>query len=239
MLRDRVDVRDGKDLTGYLLLMITRTNKTVILGITLILFTALLSFLIENGLLKEWSDAAVDASQRINPILVIVLCAVLPAFGFPITLVYLAAGLRFGSNWGFVVITGCTFFHIFLPYAITRRLLDHPLTRWMARSRHKLPVTSSTNGWFISLLAALFPGIPYFMRNYLLGLTRVPLRLILAVCWPIYALRSLIVIYAGDASHVWDSKKVIIVVVIYGMKLGICGWLVLKLKASLKQTPAF
>jgi uncharacterized membrane protein YdjX (TVP38/TMEM64 family) len=215
--------------------MTLRSRKCLILAASVILVGTSIIMLMNQGGLSDFADHATDLSEKIHPLFAIVLMAILPALGFPITPIYLAAGLRFGSTMGFLIMTACTFFHIFIPFVVTRKILKNSLGRWLTNSRHKLPPTTSTNAWFISLLAALFPGIPYFMRNYLLAMTEVPFKVALTVCWPIYALRSFLVIYAGDVSHDWTSGKITLFIIIYGVKLSICGWLVLRLKASLRQ----
>jgi uncharacterized membrane protein YdjX (TVP38/TMEM64 family) len=83
-------------------------------------------------------------------------------------------------------------------------------------------------------MASLVPGIPYFARNYLLALSGVPLWTYFWICLPIYVARSYLTIFLGDLSSDPDGQKLFLIVAVYALKLGICAYLIRRLRQRYK-----
>ena len=171
----------------------------------------------------EWID-------DLNPLAVLPLMAVLPIFGFPIALVYLVAGARFGPAWGGVVVAVVTTVHLLGTYLIAQSFLREPLRRFIEKRHAHLPQIPVDEQAAICVIAALVPGLPYVVRNYLLALAGVQLRYYLGVCLPIYVARSYVTILLGDMSNDPSSAKIAILIVVDVLKVGICALVIWRLR---------
>jgi uncharacterized membrane protein YdjX (TVP38/TMEM64 family) len=136
--------------------------------------------------------------SRLGPAIVIPLMALLPVAGFPIMIVYLVAGARFGPAVGGLVVAGVTSVHLLLSYAITRSFLRAPLQRFLARRHRHFPQVEADEHAAVALIATLVPGLPYAVRNYALALAGVRLAVYFWVCLPVYVARSYVTIFLGD-----------------------------------------
>ncbi|MBS0630304.1 MAG: hypothetical protein JSS11_00180 [Verrucomicrobia bacterium] len=165
-----------------------------------------------------------------DPVIAVILMALLPLMGFPISVVYLAIGARFGPVAGFPIVAGITAFHLGATYWITRSFLRKPLDRFIARRGYHLPEVQPGEEAAVGLLAALVPGLPYFVRNYLLALTDIRLRVIFGVCLPVYVARSYVTIMIGDLANDPRSGQFFLLAGVYVIKLGICAWIVWRLR---------
>lgn len=171
----------------------------------------------------EWIDA-------LNPLAVLPLMALLPIVGFPISVVYLVAGARFGPIWGGVVVTGVTVVHLLGTYLVARSFVREPLRRFIARRHAHLPEIPEDEQAAICVIAALVPGLPYVVRNYLLALSGVRLRYYLWVCLPIYVARSYVTILMGNLGNDPTRTKIIVLIMIDMLKVAICALVIWRLR---------
>ncbi len=192
----------------------------VVVGIVVLALTELIDW----PKVREWM-------QQLDHRLLLGLMAVLPLVGFSISLIYLVIGAVFGGPVGLIVVAGITAVHLLGSHWIGRGFLRKPLERWMGKRNYHLPELSSGEDASIALMAVLVPGPPYFVRNYLLAVSGIPLRIYFWVCWPVYVLRSCIVIFLGDFSNGLSTKRVVILASIFVIKVGICAFLLRRLRA--------
>lgn len=185
----------------------------------------------------DWS-AVNRAIAGFNSGLVILLMALLPLAGFPISLVYLMAGARFGPWLGIPVVILVTAVHLLGTYWIARSFLRGPLERLLARRDYRLPHIPEGEHGGVCLLAALVPGPPYFARNYLLALTDIPFRVYFWVCLVVYVVRSVVAIMIGDLASDPDKGQLLLLVGVYLLKLSICGYVVWRLRRAHKRRAA-
>jgi|GEM_PF-640188 len=182
-----------------------------------------------------WSHMQ-DQLAQLNPAIAILAMAVLPLFGFSVAVVYVVAGAKFGFWMGGLIITGITVVHLVASHAIARSFLRAPLQRLLARRKHHLPEFPPSESRSIALMASLVPGPPYFVRNYLLALTNIPLRTYFWICLPVYVVRSYVTLSLGDLSHDMSGEKLALLLAVYLVKLAICGYLLQRLRQRLKGT---
>lgn len=161
--------------------------------------------------------------EKLNPLAVVPLMAILPVAGFPIAVVYLVAGARFGPLWGGVVVSLVTAFHLLATHAVARSFLRKPIERFVHRRHKKLPAIPEDEQVAVAVIAALVPGLPYFVRNYLLALSGVRLRVYFWTCLPIYVARSYVTIMLGDLSGDPSRRGFLILVAFDVLKILICG----------------
>src|SRR5688572_3759995 len=198
------------------------------------LIAAVVVGIVALGLIWRYTDLTLtDLVQWIDAqsaLVMIPLMAILPIVGFPISVVYLVAGARFGPAWGGVVVAGITAVHLLGTYLIARSFLREPLRRFIERRHAHLPHIPEDEQAAVCVIAALIPGLPYVVRNYLLALAGVKLRYYLWVCLPIYVARSYVTILLGDMSNEPSRTKIIVLVVIDVLKIAICAFVIWRLR---------
>lgn len=178
----------------------------------------------------EINGRATAAIGKLSPAAILPLMALLPVVGFPIMFVYLIAGARFGPVMGGVVVAGVTAVHLIATYAIARSFLRAPLQRWIERRHRKLPQVPDDEAAGVALVAALAPGLPYVVRNYVLALAGVKFRVYFWVCLPVYVARSYVTIMLGDLSSDPSRNGLLIIVAIDVLKVAICAFVLWKLR---------
>jgi uncharacterized membrane protein YdjX (TVP38/TMEM64 family) len=190
--------------------------------------------LIGAGLVLRYTEltwtGVIEWIGALNPLAVLPLMAVLPIAGFPISVVYLVAGARFGPLWGGVVVAGVTLVHLLGTYLVARSFLRDPLRRFIERRHAHLPEIPDDEQAAICVIAALVPGLPYVVRNYLLALAGVRLRYYLWVCLPIYTARSYVTILMGDMGSDPTRTKIIVLIIIDVLKVAICALVIWRLR---------
>lgn len=179
---------------------------------------------------KAITAAITDWIGRLHAATVVPLMALLPVAGFPIAVVYLVAGARFGPAWGGVVVAVVTAFHLLATHAVARSFLRAPIERLVERKHQKLPEIPPDEQPAVAVVAALVPGLPYFVRNYLLALSGVRLRVYFWTCLPIYVARSYVTILLGDLGSDPSRRGLFILVGVDVLKVVICGAVIWWLK---------
>ena len=168
--------------------------------------------------------------ERVNPVLALPLMAVLPILGFPIAIVYLFAGARFGPLGGGLVVAAITAVHMLGTYLIANSFLRGPLQRFIEKRHKRLPAIPEDEQAAVCVIATLVPGLPYFVRNYLLALGGVKLKYFFTVCLPIYVARSYVTILLGDMGSDPSKKKLFILLGVDGLKIAICAYVIWRLR---------
>lgn len=186
------------------------------------------------GLVLRYTDLTLanvtDWIEELNPLAVIPLMALLPIAGFPISVVYLVAGAKFGPIWGGVVVAVATAAHLLGTYYVARSFLRAPLQRFIERRHTHLPHIPEDEQAAVCVIAALVPGLPYVVRNYLLALAGIKLRYYFWVCLPIYVARSYVTILLGDMSSDPTRNKIIVLVIVDVLKVAICALVIWRLR---------
>jgi uncharacterized membrane protein YdjX (TVP38/TMEM64 family) len=177
----------------------------------------------------SWAGV-IDWIDHVNPSAALPLMAVLPILGFPISIVYLFAGVRFGPVGGGVVVAIITALHLLGTYLIANSFLRAPLRRFIERRHKHLPEIPEDEQAAVCVIAALVPGIPYFVRNYLLALGGVKLKYFFMVCLPIYVVRSYVTILLGDMGNDPSKGKLFILLGVDGLKVAICAFVIWRLR---------
>lgn len=182
-----------------------------------------------SGFTDGWSKM-IGQIEKLNAAAVIPLMAVLPIGGFPIAVVYLVAGARFGPLVGGLIVAGITAIHMVGTYVIGRSVLRGPLQRFLERRHLHLPEVPKDEHAAVAVIATLVPGLPYFIRNYLLVLAGVRLGVLLGVCVPIYVARSYVTILLGNLSGDPSKLGLIVLLAVDVLKVGICAYVIWRLR---------
>jgi len=129
--------------------------------------------------------------------------AVLPAFGFPISLLYLAAGPAFGPQMTLPGVIAATLVALAVNFALTfwlaHRALRPLVERLLAHTQFRVPQVSPENELTVAVLVRVTPGPPLFLQGYILGLSGVRFRTYMAVSLAVQAVMGTGVIVFGKA----------------------------------------
>lgn len=181
------------------------------------------------SLARAW-QWLIRAIERLNPVAVLPLMALLPIAGFPIGMVYLVAGARFGPVVGGLVVACVTAVHMLGTYVVGRSFLRAPLQRFIERRHQHLPEVPADEHAAVAVIATLIPGLPYFVRNYLLVLAGVRLSVFFTVCLPIYVARSYVTILLGNLSSDPTRTALIVLLIFDVLKVAICALVIWRLR---------
>ncbi|MGC4074673.1 MAG: VTT domain-containing protein [Nibricoccus sp.] len=203
-----------------------------LIGVTaLIVVTTVVALAVEYG----WWGKLIAMMDRVNPVLTIVLMALLPLAGFSVSVVYVVAGLKFGLWGGALVIVGVTSLHLLGTHWIGRSFLRGPIQRFLERRDYRLPEAPVGAERSLAAMVALVPGPPYFLRNYALAISGIPLRRYFWVCLGVYTVRSFVTLALGDLGGNPDGAGVFWLGVILMVKLGICALLIRRIGRKHKE----
>lgn len=158
-----------------------------------------------------------------DPVVTIALMAVLPVFGFPVSVVYLVAGARFGAVWGGVVVAFATAVHLLASYGIARSVVRGPLQRFVEKRHRQLPSIPLDEQSMVALVVTLVPGPPYLIRIYLLALANMRLKYYFWVSLTVFVLRSYVTILLGDLSSEPSGRRLIVLLGVDASKILICA----------------
>lgn len=183
-----------------------------------------------------WWSELVGVLERVNPALAVVLMAVLPLAGFSIGIVYVVAGLKFGLVWGGLVIAGVTAVHLLGTHWIVRGFLRGPIERFLERRGYRLPEFPAGAERSLAAMVALVPGPPYFLRNYALALSGIPLGKYFWPCLLIYTARSYVTLALGDLSGDPSRAGFVWLAGIFAVKIVICGLLIRRIRRKYFET---
>ena len=173
-----------------------------------------------------WWREIMDLMQSVDPVLALCLMALLPLFGFSIGVVYVVAGVKFGLVGGGLAIVAVTAVHLLGTHWIARSFLETKLRRFLQKKHYRMPHAPEGAEFSLAAMVALVPGPPYFLRNYTLALSGIPLRRYFWVCLVIYTLRSYVTLAVGNLSSDPTRQGVYWLAAIIVVKLTICAFLI-------------
>lgn len=144
-------------------------------------------FVVSNQVMGTYMDLTEIFAQaeawfrESHPLWLIAGMALLPLVPFPISPLWILAGIRFGFVGGLAACSVAMVVNLCLAYAIAG-LLGRPvinrLLGWTGYSLPKIPRTDETKWIF---LLRITPGIPLVVQNYTLGVARVHFWLYLSI----------------------------------------------------------
>ena len=175
-----------------------------------------------------------DRAQSMNGFVVFVVMTVLPMFGFPVSILHVVAGVRFGTGLGLTLTTISIFIQLIASYALVKTA---PLffARWVEPLRKRLPEAAHTP---LTQFTMLLPGAPYFAQNYVLPLVGVPLGTYLLWSFPIHVVRSIVGVIFGHESDDLTAWK-LVGFGVYSIAIGLtCAWSFRRLQKKMKDQPA-
>lgn len=108
---------------------------------------------------------------RENPYLLLPVIGVCPAFGFPISPLYVLCGLAFGNFWGLLIASVGISVNLVISYAIGRSFVRKFLIEKCLNGINiNLPkLQKSKNPTKLIFIVRLIPGLPFVVQNYTLS----------------------------------------------------------------------
>jgi uncharacterized membrane protein YdjX (TVP38/TMEM64 family) len=185
-----------------------------------------------------WWREMMELMEAVDPVLALLLMALLPLAGFSIGVVYVLAGVKFGLVGGGLAIVAVTTVHLIGTHWIARSLLEKRLRRFLEKRNYRLPEAPEGAEISLAAMVALVPGPPYFLRNYALALSGIPLRKYFWVCLAVYTTRSYVTLALGDLSSDPSRSGVYWLAGIVAVKLTICAFLIRRISRKHREMKA-
>lgn len=122
-----------------------------------------------------------DGLTNTHPTAFFAAMVLLPLGPFPASLLFIMAGVRFGTWPGFLCGLAALGLNMSLGYWLAHRVARMPLERWLVRRGHSIPKFDPKEELRFLLLFRVTPGMPLFLQNYVLGLAGVRFGLYLPI----------------------------------------------------------
>jgi uncharacterized membrane protein YdjX (TVP38/TMEM64 family) len=129
---------------------------------------------------------------------------ILPLIGFPVGVLLVLVGVRFGFAGGMAVAAGGVLFHNIAAYRISHGWLRERVKARFERAGYAIPDIKAQHRLWLTLLFTAVRGPPYVSKLYLLALTDIPARIYFGVGAAIHILFCLIPVGAGSAVMSFD-----------------------------------
>jgi uncharacterized membrane protein YdjX (TVP38/TMEM64 family) len=198
--------------------------RAVIVAAIVCLAVALLYGRVDKHALQE-------RATELNGTVCFALLTVLPLAGFPVSVLHVAAGIRFGVKLGLILVPVSILLQLLASYALVHVWHD-AFERHLASVRKRIP--PGAHG-AVCLFTLLVPGVPYFAKNYVLPLIGVPLRTYLLWCLPMHAVRCVIPVMLGGESQQLTPAR-LIALGLYALALmGASWWTYRRLQSQLSS----
>ena len=137
--------------------------------------------------------------QSLPPLALFLAFALLPLTGFPVTLVLVATGMRFGFWPGLGATAVAIGIHLLLSYHLAG-FVRRPVNMLLRRAGWEIPTLDNRSAWPFSTWLALAPGLSYTLKNYIPSLAGVPLGIFLATYYPAHLATGVIGLLLGGVA---------------------------------------
>ncbi len=183
---------------------------------------------------RTFSITAVHAyANRLNGPLAFLLLIILPLLGFPVSILHVTAGIRFGVARGLILVALSILIQLLASYGLVHWRESY-FQRRFRKIRAQIPIGAHGA---VTLFTLLIPGVPYFAKNYVLPVIGVPLRTYLALGFPIHLVQSVIAVVLGDQSDHLTSWRITVMVVYYAVTLAASWWAFRRVRAQVVSPP--
>lgn len=152
---------------------------------------------------------------------------VLPLIGFPVGILLVLVGIRFGFAGGMAVAAGGVLFHNIVAYRISHGWLRERVKARFERAGYAIPDIKAQQRLWLTLLFSAVRGPPYVSKLYLLALTDIPARIYFGVGATVHILFCLIPVGAGSAVMSFDPTWIYLFIGMFTVLL-LAGYLLRK-----------
>jgi len=130
---------------------------------------------------QKWIDFVLN--RNTHWALFIVLMAVLPVFGFPISVFLLLTAVKFGFILGMLLTTIMIPLHLMGSWALAKTFLYPYLEDFLKSRGYQMLHIPSNRTLFFTSLFIIIPGPPYFLKNYILALSGLKFSYYFVLSW--------------------------------------------------------
>ena len=175
-------------------------------------------------------EAIHATAARLDAGVAFALLVVLPLVGFPASILHVAAGIRFGTALGLVLVCLSIGLQLLGSYAIVRFWRPRfERARWLKKLRARIPAGAHAS---VTVFTVLLPGAPDAAINYVLPLIGVPLRTFVLCAWPLHTLRSTVTVAFGDQSAHLTLTRLAVLLAYALTILGVSWWMYARLQSQ-------
>ena len=175
-----------------------------------------------------WNGEAIAAfKEEAGPLTFFGAMALLPAVGFPLTPFFVVAGATFGTRVGLLGSAIALSLNLALCYWIARSGLRRTIASLFDRFDYKLPDFEQEQGGVLRfvVLVKITPGVPGFVKNYLLGLVGVPFWTFFIASLVFTGAYALVLVLLGESLRGHDlNRTTLAVAVVLLLAIGIWWW---------------
>ena len=190
---------------------------------------AFIAFSIDLQEARRWIEG-------VNGVWFFVLMSVLPIIGFPLSVLQVLAGVKFGFWAGISMTAVAMSVNLLGAHWVGSGFLKQPVSRMLSRTRFRLPEVRNNEQSVLGFLVPLLPG-SYTAKNYLMVMGGVSLRTLLCICLPVYAVRASSGIFLGDISGNLTPWLIALLVVGKIVALVITIWVVKRYRHRFVNCP--
>lgn len=160
-------------------------------------------------------------ANEFNGFAAFALLVVLPLFGFPASLLHVAAGIRFGAVLGLTLVAASILIQLCVSYLVVHLWRERfERARWLRRLRERIPPGAHAS---VCVFTVLLPGAPFAAVNYVLPLIKVPFGTFILCAWPLHTLRSTItVLFGHHSAHLTAARLAVLGG--YALLIGLASW---------------
>ena len=137
--------------------------------------------------------------QALPPLALFLAFALLPLTGFPVTLVLVATGMRFGFWLGLGATAVAIAVHLTLSFHLAS-FVRRPVNILLKRAGWEIPKLDRRSAWPFSTWLALAPGLSYALKNYSPSLAGVPFGIFVATYYPAHLATGVIGLLLGGVA---------------------------------------
>ena len=148
--------------------------------------------------IKYWVNLLTDAVRTWPAVPFFFAVAVLPLIGFPVSPLFIAAGVKFGVAWAIPFSLGALTVNLVLAHLISTKLLHGFIQRIARNWDYTIPKISREHA--VKWVAIVrISGAPLAVQNYILGLAHAPFWPYLIVSLLVQSGFVILTIVLGDA----------------------------------------
>lgn len=163
-------------------------------------------------------------NPQIHPAALLFAFFILPLFGFPVSILLVLLGLRFGSLMGILSMFLIMPLHLLVSFSVARSVFGEWIKKIAGEKRlHRLQVPEHRQLEFSFVFMAV-PGLSYAMKNYLLPLSGVKFRYYFFLGWLMQAVMGIPFVILGKAPTNWNPRLILAVVLIFALIYVLMKW---------------
>ncbi len=149
---------------------------------------------------QNWDpDAFMRWREQAGPVPFFIALSLLPAIGFPTTPFYVVAGATFSPMVNFIGISVSLAVHVAMCYWVANSWMRKLLEKALSRTRYNIPVLEKGSALRFALLVKMAPGVPTFVKNYVIGMSGISFPMHFLVCFGITGLYAAAFVILGDS----------------------------------------